>query len=87
MEKRLTVMSDANITVAMLIRIRDINGAPPTKKLLAEMSLKDRTALREAMAATDGDIDTVITSTCEQCGEPVRARIEGEKDFLYPGIG
>ena len=87
MEKRLAVMPDANITTVMLIRIREIDGAPPTKKQLAEMSRKDRTALRAAMAAVDGDIDTVITTTCEQCGEPVQARLEGEKDFLYLGLG
>jgi len=69
----------------MLIRIRDIDGVPPTKKTLTEMALKDRQALRQAMAAADGGIDTVVESTCDGCGGPVRTRVEAAPDFLFPG--
>jgi hypothetical protein len=87
MQKRLMVMQETNTTFALLIRIRDIDGAPPTKKLLVEMSMHDRNALRAAIAATDGDIDTVISTTCEACGTTLQTPLTGEKDFFYPGFG
>jgi len=87
MEKRLAVMQESTITTQMLIRIREIDGAPPTKKVLADMTMSDREALRAAMKATEGDIDSVIATSCEQCGEPVYALVEGEKDFFFPGLG
>ena len=45
-EKRLAQMHEPNITSAMLIRIIDIDGISPSKKMLADMSIRDRTALR-----------------------------------------
>ena len=85
MEKRLAALPEASLSQAMLIRIRDIDGVPPTKKTLTEMALKDRQALRQAMAAADGGIDTVVESTCDGCGGPVRTRVEAAPDFLFPG--
>lgn len=83
-EKRLAALPEATISQAMLIRILDIDGAAPNKKTLCEMSLKDRQALRQAMLAVDGGIDTVIESTCESCGAPVRTRVEADPHFFFP---
>ena len=60
---------------------------PPTKKTLTEMVLRDYNALYAAMRAAEGGIDTAITAACDGCGALMRTRIEGEKDFLYPGLG
>jgi hypothetical protein len=87
MEKRLVAFPDSYQSQAMLMRIRDIDGTPPTKKTLAEMVLRDYNALYAAMLATEGGIDTVITSACDGCGALLRTRLEGEKDFLYPELG
>lgn len=84
-EQRLAALPDATITQAMLIRLTAIDGQAPTKKTLTEMSLKDRQALRQAMLAKDGGIDTTVDTICEHCGTPMRARIEGAPDFLFRG--
>ncbi|MHB9023436.1 MAG: T4 family baseplate hub assembly chaperone [Armatimonadota bacterium] len=84
MEKRLAALPEATLSLAMLIRIREIDGVAPTKKTLTEMALKDRQALRQAMLAADGGIDTTIESTCDGCGAPVRTRVESAPDFLFP---
>lgn len=84
MEKRLAALPEATLSQAMLIRLREIDGTPPTKKTLTDMGLKDRQALRQAMLEADAGIDTVIAMTCEGCGTPVRTRIEGTPNFLFP---
>jgi hypothetical protein len=85
MEKRLVAFPDSYQSQAMLMRIREIDGAPPTKKTLTEMVIRDYNALYGAMLAAEGGIDTVLTAACDGCGGLVRTRIEGDKDFLYPG--
>ena len=87
MEKRLVAFPDSYQSQAMLMRIREIDGMPPTKKTLTEMVLRDYNALYAAMLAAEGGIDTAITAACDGCGALMRTRIEGEKDFLYPGLG
>lgn len=83
-EKRLATLKEPTITSAMLIRILDVDGKPPTKKLLSEMSLRDRTALRKAMAKVDAGPDTSIALDCEACGSPIRTRLEAEPAFFFP---
>jgi hypothetical protein len=59
-EKRLASLREPNITSAMLIRILDIDGKAPSKKSLAEMSMRDRNALRQEMSRVDAGIDTSV---------------------------
>jgi hypothetical protein len=85
-EKRLASLREPNITSAMLIRIIDIDGKPPSKKMLAEMSMRDRGALREEMARVDAGIDTAVEVECDGCGTPIRTRLEAEPAFLFPSV-
>jgi len=84
MEKRLAKLSEPNITSAMLIRIIDIDGVSPSKKMLADMSMRDRTALRQDMQRVDAGIDTTIETDCDSCGSRIRTRLEAEPAFLFP---
>ena len=84
-EKRLAALPEATITAAMLIRMLEIDGKGPSKKALAEMTLRDRQALRQAMLAVDGGIDTTVDAACEQCGASVKLRLEGDPAFFFPG--
>lgn len=84
MEKRLAALPEATLSQAMLIRIRDIDGTPPTKKTLTDMALKDRQAVRQAMLEADAGIDTVVEMVCNGCGTPMRTRVEGTPHFLFP---
>ena len=83
-EKRLAALKEPTITSGMLIRILDVGGKPPTKKLVAELTSRDRAALRKAMTAADGGPDTAIAVDCEACGAPIRTRLEGEPGFFFP---
>jgi hypothetical protein len=85
-EKRLAGLCEPNITSAMLIRILDIDGKPPSKKILAETSMRDRGALREEMARVDAGIDTSVGVECDGCGTRIRTRLEAEPAFLFPSV-
>ena len=85
-EKRLAALKEPNITSAMLIRILNIDNKAPSKKALAEMSLRDRNALRQEMTRMDAGIDTAVEVVCEACGTLLRTRLEAEPAFLFPGV-
>jgi len=85
-EKRLAVLREPNISSAMLIRIIDVDGKAPGKKSLAEMSMRDRNALRQEMARVDAGIDTIVETECDVCGTQIRTRLESEPAFLFPGV-
>lgn len=86
MEKRLSQMQEPTISSAMLIRMLDIDGNPPSKKMLSDMSMKDRTALRGEMTRVDAGIDTSVIIPCDSCGMEIRTRLEAEASFLFPGV-
>jgi hypothetical protein len=85
-EKRLAGLREPNITSAMLIRILNIDGKPPSKKILAEMSMRDRSALRQEMSRVDAGIDTSVEVACDGCGTRIRTHLEAEPAFLFPAV-
>ncbi len=85
-EKRLAALKEPSISSAMLIRLIDIDGSAPSKKLMNEMSLRDRSALRQEMLRVDGGVDTTVETECEVCGTRIRTRLEAEPGFLFPGV-
>lgn len=85
MEKRLATLKEPTMASAMTMRISEIAGQKPTKKLMNDMSLRDRNALRNAMQEVDGGVDTLIEISCDGCGQPLRTRLESEANFLFPG--
>ena len=85
-EKRLAALKEPSISSAMLIRLIDIDGAAPSKKLMNDMSLRDRSALRQEMLRVDAGVDTTVETECETCGTRIRTRLEAEPGFLFPGV-
>jgi len=85
-EKRLAQMQEHSISSAMMIRILDIDGNTPSKKALNEMSMRDRSALRQEMLRVDAGIDTTIEFDCDSCGSHIRTKLEAEPSFLFPGV-
>ena len=85
-EKRLAALKEPSISSAMLIRIIEIDGAPPSKKIMNDMSMKDRSALRQEMLRKDAGIDTTMETDCQSCGTRIRTRLEAEPGFLFPGV-
>ena len=85
-EKRLAALKEPTLTAAMMIRIVEIDGQPPSKKLLNEMTMGDRSALRKEMLRVDGGIDTQVDVPCDACGARIRTRLEAEPGFLFPSV-
>ncbi|MCJ8501425.1 hypothetical protein [Desulfatitalea alkaliphila] len=85
-EKRLAALREPNISSAMMIRLIEIDGKAPSKKSLAEMPMRDRSALRQEMARVDAGIDTTVEVDCDGCGTRIRTRLEAEPAFLFPGV-
>ncbi len=85
-EKRLAALKEPSISSAMLMRLIDVDGTAPSKKLMNEMSLRDRSALRQEMVRVDAGIDTTVEVDCEVCGTTIRTRLEAEPGFLFPGV-
>ncbi|QTD49663.1 hypothetical protein J3U87_29115 [Sulfidibacter corallicola] len=85
-EKRLAAIAEPTVSTALMMRIRTINDQPPTKKTLADLSMRDRVALRREMQAVDGGVDTSIDHACEACGTRLTTRVEVEPDFLFPNL-
>ena len=85
-EKRLAALKEPTLTAAMMIRIVEIDGQPPSKKALNEMTMGDRSALRKEMLRVDGGIDTQVDATCDACGARIRTRLEAEPGFLFPSV-
>ena len=85
-EKRLAALKEPSISSAMLIRIIDVDGAPPTKKIMNDMSMRDRGALRQEMLRVDAGVDTTVETDCQSCGTRIRTRLEAEPGFLFPGV-
>jgi len=86
MEKRLAALKEPSISSAMLMRIIDIDSVSPTKKAMNEMSLRDRSFLRQEMLKADAGMDTTVETACSSCGTPIRTRLEAEASFLFPGV-
>ena len=85
-EKRLAALKEPTLTAAMMIRIVEIDGQPPSKKALNEMTMGDRSALRKEMLRVDGGIDTQVDVSCDACGTRIRTRLEAEPAFLFPSV-
>jgi hypothetical protein len=86
-EKRLAQMQEPSISAAMMIRILDIDGKAPSKKALAEMPMRDRSAVRQEMLRVDAGIDTKVEIDCDSCGSRIRTRLEAEPSFYSPEFG
>ena len=85
-EKRLAALKEPTLTAAMMIRIVEIDGEPPSKKALNEMTMGGRSALRKEMLRVDGGIDTQVDVPCDACGARIRTRLEAEPGFLFPSV-
>ena len=70
----------------MLTRILSIDGQAPNKKVVMDLSMRDRSELRREMASKDAGINTEIEIICDDCGHRFKTRLEGERDFLFPGL-
>ena len=85
-EKRLASMKRPSLTAAMMIRILSIDVQAPSKRFLGEMSMRDRSALRDEIARVDGGIDTRVDLSCDFCGTRTRTRLEAEPVFLFLSV-
>jgi len=86
-EKQLAALKEPSLTSAMLARIISVDGKPPNKKVITELPMRDRSELRKEMLKVDAGIDTGVEVICQGCGNRIKTRLEGERDFLFPNLG
>ena len=86
MEKRLAALEKPDVHASMLMRVKCIDGRPPNKDTITEMSARDINALRSAMEDVDAGPDTLIETSCPKCGARIRTRLEGESGFFFPSL-
>lgn len=88
MEKRMAAMKpvELNIHTPMLMRIKSVDGKPPSKNTLRGLAVSDLKALRDAMTRLDGGIDTKVTARCIECGALLTTRLESNESFFFPGV-
>lgn len=74
------------LTLGMMMRIIEVEGVHPNglRKWLKDLPVRERRKLREAMEETECGYDTTITVACEECGRPIRVRVEAQPGFFFP---
>lgn len=86
-EQKLAKFGEAEIlTVGIQLRLTEVEGTHINdyKKWLKGLPVRDRSALRKAMEATELGIDTVIKVECDECGTEIKVRAESLQDFFFP---
>lgn len=84
--KQLNINMNEQLTLAMVIRIKEVEGVHPTdiKSWVKGLGLKDRNILRAALSSTDCGYDTEIEGNCPNCGRKITSRVEQESGFYLP---
>lgn len=76
-EKIERMANDKNAaTVGLFARITEINDKPAALSDVVQMTLKDRSALRESIGELEGDFDDTFDAVCPKCGESYKANLE-----------
>lgn len=73
------------ISTAILARLAELDGEPPTIKGLKKLTLKDRNHLKNIWEDYEGGVDTTITIDCPLCEYEYEADIGiGDEGFFNP---
>lgn len=76
---------DAAVSLSMLLRVELLNGEAPTLAKVQSLSLRDRSALREAFEEIEGGIDTDLELQCSACGHEFEEQLDvGQQGFFFP---
>jgi len=73
------------ISTAILARLAELDGEPPTIKGLKKLTLKDRNHLKNIWEDYEGGVDTTIEIDCPSCEYEYEADVEvGSEGFFNP---
>ncbi len=73
------------ISTAILARLSELDGEPPTIKALKKLTLKDRNHLKNIWEDHEGGVDTSVTIDCPSCENEYEAEIGiGDEGFFNP---
>lgn len=77
--------SKDKLSLAILLRVVDIDGQPANMKSLKKLSTRDRTCLRNAFVKHEVAIGESVPVTCSQCEREFSVELEfGQPDFFFP---
>jgi len=73
------------MTTALMTRVIEIDGKPPTQADLKKLPLKDRNKIRNSYQIKEGKIETDIDVVCNACDHRFTVSIEPQGiDFFFP---
>ena len=73
------------LSLGMLARIDMIDDKPPSLALVQGMSLRDRSALRDAFDEVEGGVDTSLEMVCPKCEHEFDRDLDvSQAGFFFP---
>lgn len=77
--------SKDKLTLAILLRVVELDGKPANLRSLKKLGSKDRNALRSAFTKHEVSIGESVPVTCNQCDREFNVELEfGQPDFFFP---
>lgn len=79
------VPAQDSLSMAILVRLDQVDGQPANLETVKSLGMKDRHAIREAFEAVEGGMETAVDLDCPACGESFKAELEvGQTGFFFP---
>jgi len=73
------------LSLALMARLEDLNGKPPTLADVKKLTARDRQFLRKEFEKADFGVDTSIDVTCVNCSKEFKTEIDlGQSGFFFP---
>jgi hypothetical protein len=74
------------LSLALLMRVDTLDGAPTDMDVIKALNMKDRNFLRdECFSAVEGGIETELELTCPQCGCEFKTELDvSQTGFFFP---
>jgi hypothetical protein len=76
--------SEDSLSQAILMRLEQLDGAPPTLEAVKAMGWKDRQAIRKIFESVEGGVDTEVDMTCPKCSNEFKRDVEVSPSFFSP---
>ncbi|MDR3077032.1 MAG: hypothetical protein LBU26_06990 [Synergistaceae bacterium] len=84
-ERRLSQKKDKSLSDLIHIRVKELNGKPPSQHDLDGLIGEDMSVIRGAIdIMSKGGLDPLIELTCLECGRDYKASLASIDDFFVP---
>jgi hypothetical protein len=75
------------LSLALLMRLTEIDGSRPSLKAVKDMSSVDRIFLRDAFTKVEGGVETTIDHECPECYAEFKEELDvSQAGFFFPTV-